>query len=107
MSSYRYMRILVLFDLPTLTAAERKAAARFRMDLIEEGFLMLQESVYCKLALNGTAAALVKSRVRRCLPDDGSVFMLMITEKQFEAMEICLGGYPENVVDSDNRLVII
>ena len=48
MSAYRYMRTLVFFDLPTLTASERKAAAMFRKALIKDGFLMLQESVYCK-----------------------------------------------------------
>lgn len=50
------MRILVFFDLPVTTGEERRAYTKFRKFLIKDGFLMLQESVYCKLALNGTAA---------------------------------------------------
>ena len=52
--SYRYMRIMVFFDLPTLTAGNRREYAKFRKYLIKNGFIMLQESVYCKLALNAT-----------------------------------------------------
>ena len=53
--SYRFMRVLVLFDLPVLTGDQRREYARFRKFLLKSGFLMLQESVYCKLALNTTA----------------------------------------------------
>ena len=52
--SYRFMRVLVLFDLPVLTGDQRREYARFRKFLLKSGFLMLQESVYCKLALNTT-----------------------------------------------------
>ena len=45
MSAYRYMRVLLFFDLPTLTAEERKSATAFRKALLKDGFLMLQESV--------------------------------------------------------------
>ena len=47
--SYRFMRVLVLFDLPVLTGDQRREYARFRKFLLKSGFLMLQESVYCKL----------------------------------------------------------
>lgn len=49
------MRVLVFFDLPVITAENRRAYVKFRKFLLKNGFLMLQESVYCKLALNGTA----------------------------------------------------
>lgn len=107
MSAYRYMRVLLFFDLPTLTAEERKSATAFRKALLKDGFLMLQESVYCKLALNGTAVALIKKRVDKYLPGKGSVMMLTVTEKQFEAMDICLGTRDDPVLDSDSTLVII
>lgn len=107
MSAYRYMRVLLFFDLPTLTAAERKTAAAFRKALLKDGFLMLQESVYCKLALNGTAVALIKNRVNKYLPEKGSVMILTVTEKQFESMDICLGTRDDPVLDNDSTLVII
>ena len=42
LNEYRIMWILVLFDLPTETKKERKAAADFRKHLIEDGFTMFQ-----------------------------------------------------------------
>ena len=55
------MRVLVFFDLPVITAENRRAYVKFRKFLLKNGFLMLQESVYCKLALNG------KDRSHICL----------------------------------------
>ena len=101
------MRVMVFFDLPVQTTADRRAYTAFRRYLLKSGFLMLQESVYCKLALNGTAVALIKKRVDKNLPGKGSVMMLTVTEKQFEAMDICLGTRDGPVLDSDSTLVII
>lgn len=68
---------------------------------------MIQESVYGKLALNQTAAQIVKERVRKICPKHGLVQMLCVTEKQFAGMEF-LCGTPQNVVvDSDRRLVML
>ena len=59
--SYRYMRIVVFFDLPVLTESNRKDYRTFRKYLIKSGFMMVQESVYCKLAQNSSVAdAVVK-----------------------------------------------
>ena len=46
------MRVLIMFDLPVVTAHERKEYARFRKYLLKSGFMMLQESVYCRLLQN-------------------------------------------------------
>lgn len=53
--SYRYMRMILMFDMPTETVDDRKAYRRFRKFLISEGFIMHQFSVYSKLLLNNTA----------------------------------------------------
>ena len=71
--SYRYMRILVMFDLPVGTESERKNYRLFRKHLIKSGFLMLQESVYCKIAQNTTVADAIIANVRKNRPDDGLV----------------------------------
>ncbi len=101
------MRILVMFDLPTLTANDKKEYVRFRKFLIKSGFLMLQESVYCKLALNTTVADAVVNNVRNNKPADGLVQMLTVTEKQFSKMEIVTGELRSKVLDTDERLVIL
>ena len=105
--SYRFMRLLLFFDLPRYTALERKQATRFRKDLVENGFIMLQESVYCKLALNVTAMDSVKAKVAKILPTKGSVMMLTVTEKQFENMDIYCENFKLEVAATDSRLLVI
>ena len=78
------MRVIVLFDLPVLSDSERREYTRFRKFLIKSGFLMMQESVYVKLALNQTAAQSICEQVRCHKPAAGLVQMLTITEKQFQ-----------------------
>ena len=50
--SYRFMRILVMFDLPTETSEDRRNYRKFRKNLIKNGFIMMQESVYVRLAIS-------------------------------------------------------
>ena len=54
--SYRFMRVLVMFDLPTETSIQRRNYRKFRKSLIKNGFIMMQESVYVKLAMNQGSA---------------------------------------------------
>lgn len=105
--SYRYMRILVMFDLPVGTESERKNYRLFRKYLIKSGFLMLQESVYCKIAQNTTVADAIIANVRKNRPDDGLVQVLKITEKQYSRMEYIVGESKTDVLDSDERLVVL
>ena len=101
------MRILVMFDLPVTTAAYRKSYTRFRKYLIKSGFLMMQESVYCKLAQNSTAANSIIDSIRKNKPEEGLVQVLKVTEKQFSKMEYIVGESKSNVLTSDERLVIL
>ncbi len=105
--NYRYMRIIVFFDLPTETTEDKKEYRDFRKFLIKKGFLMLQESVYCKLALNMTAADSIVQAVKSSKPKAGLVQLLVITEKQFNKMEFIVGSAQNTVIDSDERLVIL
>ena len=61
------MRVIVFFDLPVDTLEHKRAYRKFRKFLIEKGFLMMQESVYCKLALNGNDMANLALLVRLLL----------------------------------------
>ena len=105
--NYRSMRILVFFDLPTQTAENRKEYVRFRKYLIKSGFIMLQESVYMKMALNQTAVKTMTDNIRNNKPCDGLVQILTITEKQFSKMECVTGTYTSDIIDTDERLVIL
>lgn len=105
--SYRFMRMFIFFDLPVITTENRRNYARFRKFLIKNGFIMMQESVYCKMVINQTAANTVMSNIKNNKPPDGLVQVLNVTEKQFEKMEFITGSFKSDIVDSDERLVIL
>lgn len=101
------MRILVFFDLPTNTIKERKAYTKFRKFLINEGFIMMQESVYVKLALNNSITNSEKEKIIKNKPEKGIVQILVITEKQFNSMEYITGEKETNILDDTERLLIL
>ncbi len=101
------MRVLVFFDLPVETKEERRAYTKFRKFLLRNGFLMLQESVYCKLALNTTAVNAIVEQVHKNSPAEGLVQLLTVTEKQYAKMNLIVGTVKSEVLDSDERLVIL
>lgn len=105
--TYRYMRVIVMFDLPTTTSENIREYTRFRKYLIKSGFMMMQESVYSKLALNTTVADSVITGLRKNRPVDGLVQVFTMTEKQFQKMECLVGETSYGILDSDERLVIL
>ena len=105
--SYRFMRVLVMFDLPSTTSADKREYRRFRKFLLKSGFIMQQESIYSKLALNTTAANSIVENVRKNKTSTGIIQMLVITEKQYGKMEFVVGEKNTSIIDSDERLVIL
>lgn len=105
--SYRYMRIMVLFDLPVLTEKQHRDYREFRKYLLKAGFFMMQESVYCKLVQNAGVADVVQESIRKNKPGEGLVQILRVTEKQFAKMEYVVGENKSLVLDTDERLVIL
>ena len=105
--SYRYMRLIVMFDLPTFIVEDMRSYRDFRKFLIKNGFMMMQESVYSKIALNQSMANLITNTVRENKPPKGLVQMFTITEKQFSRMEILVGDISEEYITYDRRLIIL
>ncbi len=101
------MRVIVLFDLPVTTATQRREYTRFRKFLLKSGFVLQQESVYSKLALNTTVAQRIAENVRKNKPNEGLVQMLTITEKQYSRMELIVGEPKSEILQSDERMVIL
>ena len=101
------MRVIVFFDLPNIGLDEKREYRKFRKFLIKSGFLIMQESVYSKIALNTTASNLITEKVRENKPKAGLVQMMVVTEKQFSRMEYVVGENNSAVVDSDQRTIIL
>lgn len=96
------MRIMVFFDLPTATKAERRAYAQFRKFLADDGYLMEQFSVYTRITLGRENMESHVDRLKKNLPELGDVHVLVLTEKQY-ADRLVLRNYPrrKNLSDGD------
>jgi CRISPR-associated protein Cas2 len=83
--------LFVLFDLPVGTKAERRAASKFRSFLKDDGFMMLQFSVYARVCRGEDGAMKHVARVTRNLPQKGSVRALQVTDRQYARIKLLLG----------------
>ena len=101
------MRIIVFFDLPTQTNEDLAHYRHFRKTLIENGFLMMQESVYCRLLITPSAEKHIIQVLKKKKPPKGLVQALMVTEKQFANMQYIVGESSSDVIDTDERLIVL
>ncbi len=79
---------MVFYDLPTDTEKSRKAAARFRKDIMSDGFTMFQFSIYIRHCASMDNAKVHIKRVKAIMPEFGQVGIMCITDKQFADIEI-------------------
>lgn len=102
----RFMRIMVFFDLPVKTKSDKKEYVKFRNFLINDGYIMLQYSVYSKTVRNFDDAKKHCRYLHGFVPPKGSVRVMTVTEKQYASMEILVGERLkfENLLD--NRDII-
>ncbi len=87
-NAYRVMWVLVLYDLPTDTKKNRRAASTFRKKLLDHGFNLFQFSMYIRHCPSRENAHVHINRVKNMLPKFGKVAIMCITDKQFGNIEI-------------------
>lgn len=104
---YQIMRLMIMFDLPVDTAHQRREYRRFRKQLINEGFLMIQYSVYVRVCVSRQSANFMEKRVSTFLPEAGIIQSLMLTEKQYSDMHFLTGKPKEDVRNTSDRTVIL
>ncbi|MCX7804814.1 MAG: CRISPR-associated endonuclease Cas2 [Planctomycetota bacterium] len=105
-SGYKAMWLFVLFDLPVDDREKRRDYARFRKNLIKQGFSMLQYSVYARHYSNEETCAACKEFVRSVLPPEGQVRLLSVTDVQFGKMEVYLGKNREETEKPPLQLML-
>ena len=98
LNAYRILWVLVFFDLPTETKAQRKIYAKFRKDILRDGFQMFQFSIYMRHCSSRENADVHVKRVKKILPEKGHIGIMCITDKQFGMMEIFYGHSPTTAV---------
>ena len=97
---------MVFFDLPVKTKIQRRVATKFRSFLLKDGYFMMQYSVYCRVCNGIDAVEQHKKRLEENKPDNGCVRLLVLTEKQFERMEIIIGNYVKYEDDTPSNLSV-
>ncbi len=85
------MWVIAMFDLPVDTPAARRAYIRFRKDLLEDGFTMMQFSIYIRHCASFDNAELHAARMGAKVPDQGEVRFLIITDNQFGKIRVFVG----------------
>lgn len=81
----------MFFDLPVKTKEQRRVAAAFRKFLLNDGYHMIQYSLYARVCNGNDAVNKHETRLRNSLPRNGSVRLLIVTEKQYEAIRVLVG----------------
>ena len=100
------MWLFAMFDLPVTTAKARKRYAQFRKLLLEQGFSMLQYSVYARYCASEEMAVAYRSRIRAALPPEGYVRTLAVTDRQFGKMESYIGELSKPLERPPSQLVL-
>ena len=103
----RIVWMFVFFDLPVGTKPQRRAATRFRNFLKDDGYMMLQWSVYARVCRGDEAAEKHVQRVTKSLPKRGSVRALQVTDKQYGRMKMLLGEAGKNEQEAPRQMVLL
>lgn len=93
--------LLVAFDLPVVTKKQRKAATDFREFLKDDGFVMIQFSVYARACVTFARQETHLARVKKHLPPEGAVRAWFLTRVQWESSFVIHGQPAENVPPED------
>jgi len=84
--------LVVAFDLPVGTKEQRKRATDFRNFLLDDGYQMIQFSVYARSCVTFARQETHLSRVKQNLPEEGSVRAVFVTRAQWERSFVIQGS---------------
>ncbi len=101
------MRTILFFDLPSITSTEQRNYRKFVKNIKKLGFYMIQESVYVKLSIDFQSVNATIDKIKSFVPPKGSIMTLNVTEKQFASLEILLGDNPTDVLNTDERTILL
>lgn len=96
--------VIVMFDLPTDTLQARKQYTVFRKRLLNDGFGMMQYSVYMRHSASDENAQVHAKRIKCHLPPDGEVRIIKITDKQFGRIEVFYGAKHRKIEQPPDQL---
>lgn len=102
----KFMRLIVMFDLPVITEKERSIATKFRNFLLDDGYIMMQYSVYSRICKNNDDIHKHINRLKLNIPNNGNIRLIQVTEKQYNNMIMFCGKRKdEENISIENLLV--
>ncbi len=101
------MWLFVFFDLPVGTKKDRREAGKFRKFLQNDGYDMMQLSVYTRVCRGQDAADKHLGRLQKNLPPKGSVRALPVTQRQYARMKLLVGTRKKNEELAKEQLVLL
>lgn len=107
MGKFRFMRVIVMFDIPVNTSEEKRDYRVFRKWLIKDGFIMMQYSIYSKLVLNESSAKLLRKRIEEQKTKKGLIQVLQLTENQFQDIYCIQGKSKTDIINTTDRVVFL
>ncbi len=108
MSKYSEMKLLCMFDLPMDTNEQKREYRNFRKELLKNGFVMMQYSIYSRTCPNREYSKKFSKKLKTFAPTEGNVRLLTVTQKQYDDMELILGNknHCENIMTKRGIIVI-
>lgn len=99
---------MCMFDLPVETEKEKRAYREFRKQLIKNGFVMMQYSVYIRTCPSREYTQRLENKIEKVVPSNGNIRLITITEKQYNDMKILVGSksLKEAAIGSERMIVI-
>ena len=106
--SIEQVRLLCMFDIPMETKHKQKKYRIFRKALLENGFIMLQYSIYYRSLPNRSSLKKYETILKSKVPRSGNIRLLYVTETQFQDMLLLTGSrsQQEEIVGSKRMVVI-
>ena len=109
MSAYRFMWLMIMFDMPTNTKKDRKKYRYLRNKLLKEGYMMMQFSIYIRVFHSYEAALNGKKKLKDFIASNtlkGKIRIIMFTDKQFSKMEVIVGTQEKDEKNAPQQLML-
>lgn len=109
MSAYRFMWLMIMFDMPTDTKKARKKYRYLRNKLLKEGYMMMQYSIYIRSFHSYESALSGKKKIKSFIASNtvkGKIRLIVFTDKQFANMDIIVGTKSEDEKNAPKQLLL-
>lgn len=100
------MWLLVMYDIPVTTESQRKGGAKFRKELLNDGFNLFQFSIYSRYCSSSKNITTHKKRIKNKIPKDGRIAIISITDEQYDNIDFFTNTIKKNMFKTPQQFEI-